>query len=67
MDCQDIGNSGFPRLDPSLIPPGIQKQFDFTMLRILKRIRTEDPDTWEKIERRAAEIRKEREKGISSI
>lgn len=61
MECQDTGNINFPRLDPSLIPPSIQKQFDFAIIRMLKALRTEEPETWKKIERRAAAIRQERE------
>ena len=50
------------RIDPSVIPPEMERRLARLVLRAMDRTRREDPELWAKIERRAAELREERER-----
>jgi hypothetical protein len=50
------------RIDPSRIPPAVERRIARLTLRAMYRTRCENPELWARIERRAAELRRERER-----
>ena len=52
--------AAMPMIKPALIPPEVGKKVFASTLDAMRRVQTDDPERWARIEARAAQLKAER-------